>query len=195
MQNNAAIKECAICDEKVPKPTYKKHKITCEPKFIDKLDQKFKTEKENTLSCKKCAYKTNQKRYMIDHVRSEHLNITLECDKCNIVCKNKTTLWKHGKMFHDKLWTGWLRCDQCKYVAQTTKWLTNHIEKIHNGLHFKCKNCMLRFKTKYARTRHWKSVHRTEIGEIGEIVETEEGEIKEKRKEGQKSIIKQRYSK
>ena len=49
---------------------------------------------------------------------------------------------------------------------------------------FKCKSCRLRFKTKYARTPHWKSVHRTEIGEVGEILDTEEGEIKEEHKEG-----------
>ena len=48
---------------------------------------------------------------------------------------------------------------------------------------------MLRFKTKYSRTQHWKSVHRTEVGEICEILETEEGEIKEEQKEGHKSII------
>ena len=189
MQYIAAIKECVICDEKVSKPSYKKHKVMCEPKFIDKLDQKLYTGKENSLLCKRCDYKAIQKRYMIDHIRSEHFNIKIKCDECNIVCKNKTTLWKHDKMFHDKLWNGWLRCDKCKYVAQTEKLLTNHKEKIHNGLHFKCKSCMIRFKTKYARTRHWKSVHRREIGEIGEILETEEGEIKEEHKEGLKSII------
>ena len=51
---------------------------------------------------------------MIDHIKSEHLIITIESVKCNIACKNKTTFWKHDKIFHDKLWTVWLGCDQCK---------------------------------------------------------------------------------
>ena len=38
---------------------------------------------------------------------------------------------------------------------------------------------MLRFTTKYARTRHGKSVNTTEIMETREIMKTEEGEIKE----------------
>ena len=186
MPPKEAITECIICDEKVPKPIYKKHKDMCELKFIAKIDHTVFKRRETPLYCLKCDYKAFQKRYIVDHIRSEHLNMTVKCDKCNVESKSKRSLNSHVKNYHNELRLS--SCDQCDYVTRTPRCLTNHREKTHNGLLFKCKKCKLRFKTKNTRTRHMK-IHRTEIGEITDTVEKEEGELEEEDIGQQSSVL------
>ena len=110
--------------------------------------------------CSNCDFKTNKKSYLLQHIKSIHEGIKLQCEVmgCNYKANTRTSILKHFKSKHEGVA---YPCDQCDYKG-TQKWnLLKHIERKHKIEVKQCEviGCKFESNSKEGIFRHIRSAH------------------------------------
>ena len=145
------FKECKVCDHRLPLDK-QKHLLKCEARFLQPRKP------GESYSCSKCpkSYGRGHRRYIHNHIQSEHLKLRFQCSMCDTIRNSKLSLLGHFQSIHKGKTK---QCKQCKYFSTKNMYLKLHIEKQHEGLRYKCKRCTERFTTTRDKKKHFRNAH------------------------------------
>lgn len=149
------LTQCVKCGEaKKTKADFKNHSLVC-------------GSVQKRHACPRCPKSFHYERHLRNHIESHDepakpvkvskraKKTTFLCDKCDTVCKTRSSMWyhmqKHKKPDHP--------CPKCPKVFESKSGLNYHL-KIHSGVcDFLCDDCGEGFVNQYRLVHHRRSKH------------------------------------
>jgi KRAB domain-containing zinc finger protein len=141
-------------------------KFKCEYKGCEKIfaflsdrkkhfDQVHLKIKKFNFECDICSSKYPKKLYLVDHIRSKHLNQKYDCNQCH-----STFTMRHALSFHIKNIHQDFICEFCDQRFNSKQSLDTHLKFDHMGFSkFKCETCERKFKSNSILRAHIRQVH------------------------------------
>ena len=108
--------------------------------------------------CGKCDYKCKRSCSLKRHNQSVHEGLTrFNCDKCDFQCYEKKNMIRHKRRKHEGI-KDTFNCDECELYFDTTYILKVHKQSLH-GLAYKCDQYDYRTKSSSVMSEHKQRVH------------------------------------
>ena len=118
-------------------------------------------EKKKPFECDICVYSCNQKANMTQHVLSVHdKKKPFKCDFCYYICAQKVDMTLHVASVHEKKRP--FQCIICDYKCYQKDSMTEHVESAHERMKksFNCNTCKMIFQRKDKFEKHVNIVHK-----------------------------------
>ena len=116
------------------------------------------------LKCDSCHYSSTKKQFFYEHKLTKHTDVKHKCPECEYTHRFPNRVKAHHKRVHLKIsqWKPMCKisscengvsnicddsihrtayCDECKFSTDCNRKLSNHIEKVHLGMVYRCDTC------------------------------------------------------
>ena len=91
-----------------------------------------------SLQCDQCDIMCKNEQNLRRHKLNKHDGVRYSCDECDYKATQKTDIKRHKEYKHEGIKYG---CNECEYQATTTGSLKLHVDARHRGITYPCNSC------------------------------------------------------
>jgi len=134
----------------------KKREVRVHKETIHNCQPVVKDAISSSYNCDLCESVFKNKSSLTDHLNYKHVGIKYPCDKCDFKAARKSNLRNHylSKHSNEKL-----LCDECSFQTALPRQLKHHKLTTHGGVSFNCDQCDYKTALESRLRAHKQNIH------------------------------------